>query len=74
MFKSRYMPCPECGASVDRITGPWHECSLQRWEEYQIFGLREEIAELEPGIRYFLETSSGQFATWLAARQVRAQG
>jgi hypothetical protein len=72
MFKSRYMPCPECGASVDRSSEQGHECSRERWADFQMFGLRAEIARLETGLEQFLRTTTGRFETWLAARQVRA--
>ena len=70
MFRSQFMPCQECGASVDQTGVPGHECSPERRAEYQMFGLRDEIAQLEPGIRRYLETGSGRFEVWLAARQV----
>lgn len=41
--------------------------------EYQMFGLREEIAGFEDRLRHFLQTSGGRFEVWLAARQVREQ-
>ena len=74
MFTSRFMPCPECGASVDRSNDQGHECSRERWADYQMFGLRAEIARLETGLEQFLRTTTGRFETWLAARQVRAEG
>jgi hypothetical protein len=70
VYKSRFMPCPECGASVDR-TGPVHECSPERRADYQVFGLRHEVAQLEIGLRRYLRTTSGVFESWVAARQVR---
>ena len=71
MFTSRFMPCPECGASVDRTSGQGHTCSRGLWAEYQMFGLRAEIAQLEAGFARYLHTTAGRFETWLAARQVR---
>ena len=71
MFTSRFMPCPECGDSVDRTSEQGHSCSRERWADYQMFGLRAEIAELETGLARFLCTTAGRFETWLAARQVR---
>lgn len=73
MFTSRFMPCPECGASVDRTTEVGHLCSPERWAEFQVFRLRDEVAELESRIRSFLRTPAGRFETWLAARQVRGR-
>jgi hypothetical protein len=73
MFRSRFMPCQECGASVDQTGLPDHECVPERWVEYQMFGLRGEVAHLETGIRRYLATATGRFESWLAARQVRGQ-
>jgi hypothetical protein len=67
------MPCEECGASVDVTVVPAHECSPERRADYQLFGLREEVAEFELGLRSYLATSPGRFELWLAARQVRGQ-
>ena len=71
MFRSRYMPCPECGASVDRTGHRPHECSAERRADYQVFGLRHEIAQLEAGVRRYLATATGRFEAWHAARHVR---
>jgi hypothetical protein len=71
MFRSRYMPCVECGASVDRTRLQGHECSPERRADYQMFRLRDEVAHLETGIRGYLATSAGRFESWLAAQQVR---
>lgn len=73
MFRSRFMPCRECGASVDRTDLPGHDCVPERWADYQMFGLRDEVAQLEAGIRRFLATTSGGFESWLAARVVRGK-
>jgi hypothetical protein len=73
IFRSRFMPCPDCGASVDRSGLAGHECSPKRRADYQMFGLRGEVAELEAGVRRYLETASGKFDCWLAAQQVRDQ-
>lgn len=71
MFRSRYMPCDECGASVDRVVLVSHECSPERLGDYRMFGLRAEVAQLEAGVRRYLATAPGRFESWLAARQVR---
>jgi hypothetical protein len=73
MFRSRFMPCPECGASVDRTALGPHECSAERRADYQAFGLRDEVAQLEAGVRRYLATASGRFESWLAARHVRGE-
>jgi len=73
MFRSRYMPCAECGASLDRTAPLAHACSRERWADFQMFGLREEVAQLESGVRNFLGTSLGRFEVWSAARHVRGE-
>ena len=74
MFRSRFMPCQECGESLDRDGPRGHECVPERWADYQMFGLRDEVAQLEAGIRRYLTTTAGLFEAWYAARQVRGQG
>lgn len=73
IFRSRFMPCGECGASVDRTGPPGHECSPDRLADFQVFALRDEVAQLEAGFRGYLATASGRFESWLAARSVRGQ-
>jgi len=72
VFASRYLPCDDCGASVERSVAPDHRCSTERLVDFQMFGLREEIAGFEDRLRGFLDTSLGRFEVWLAARDVRA--
>jgi hypothetical protein len=67
------MPCQECGASLDRADFTGHACPPERWVDYQMFGLRDEVAQLETELRRFLETPAGHFESWDAARQVRGQ-
>lgn len=73
MFRSRYMPCPECGASVDRHAPAGHECAPGRRADYEVFGLRDEVARLEAGLHHFLASATGRFECWLAARHVRGK-
>jgi len=51
------MPCAECGASVDRAAAGGHVCETERWLEFQLFQLRDEIAAFDD-----------QLAAWLAER------
>jgi hypothetical protein len=74
VFSSRFMPCEECGASVDRRAETEHTCDAERLLDYRMFGLREEIASLESGLVQFLESPDGRFQRWLAARDVRRSG
>lgn len=71
MFASRFMPCSDCGESVERSVTARHHCSSERLVDYQMFGLREDIAGFEDRLRGFLRTNGGRFEAWLASRQVR---
>ena len=68
---SRYMPCPECGTSLERTMASAHACEPERRLDYVLFGLREEIASLEAGIRAYLASTRGRFEVWYAARERR---
>jgi hypothetical protein len=58
---------------MDRTGPPVHQCSPERRADYQMFGLRDEVEQLETGIRRYLATGAGLFESWLAAREVRGQ-
>jgi hypothetical protein len=66
------MPCPDCGASVDRSAGNVHTCDPHQRLWFQMFGLRHEIAAFELKLREHLDTPTGRFESWTAAQQVRA--
>jgi hypothetical protein len=70
VFVSRYMPCTECGESVERTTADVHRCDPERALDYQMFGLREAIAAFETKFHAFLGENRGRFEVWLAARKV----
>jgi hypothetical protein len=69
MFSSRFMPCPDCGASLERPERDDHTCSNDRWLDYQIFHLRNEIAQLDSQLRRYLASPRGRFETWYAERR-----
>ncbi len=71
MFVSRFMPCPECGASVDKTSTDAHTCDPERRAAYAMLSLRDEISAFESRLHEYLDGSQGRFETWLAARQVR---
>lgn len=70
MFLSRFMPCPQCGESLERTTADAHRCDPERVLDYRMFGMREEIAACEAKFHEFLGSNAGQFEQWLAAREV----
>lgn len=73
MFASRYMPCEHCGESLDRTVSASHQCDRERLADYQVFGMRHEIARFEAKWREYVDRAYGRFEVWLAARRVRGQ-
>ena len=71
MFSSPFMPCSDCGESLDRSAAAMHFCTLERLVDYQMFGFRDEIATFDARLLLYLRTAPGRFEVWLAARQVR---
>jgi hypothetical protein len=68
MFPSRYMPCPDCGASLERRDDT-HECERERWLEFQLFQLRDEIDEFEVELSGYLASPRGRFELYYAERE-----
>jgi hypothetical protein len=67
-FQSRYMPCADCGASVDRAGSAAHVCETERLLDFRLFQLRDEIAAFDAQLGEWLSTARGRFAAWLAER------
>jgi hypothetical protein len=70
-FQSRYMPCADCGASVDRAASLTHVCETDRLLDFRLFQLRDEIAAFDAQLGEWLATARGRFAAWLAERDRR---
>ena len=69
MFPSRYLPCPDCGDSVERTNIIEHVCDDERRLDYQMFKLRDEVQAVEAQIGAYLSTRRGQFELWYAQRR-----
>jgi formate dehydrogenase maturation protein FdhE len=67
-FQSRYMPCPECGASVDHVEAEAHACEQERRVSYQLFQLRDEVARFDAELAEYLASPRGRFEQFYAAR------
>jgi hypothetical protein len=72
--QSRFMPCPECGVSVERVEIDLHECDGDRLLDFHLFQLREEIAAFDAQLAAWLASTRGRFAAWLAERDRPAPG
>ena len=66
--ESAHMPCPECGASLERHGGADHVCDEQRLLEFRLFQARDEIAAFDTQLTDWLASAGGRFATWIAER------
>ena len=71
----RHMPCPECGESiaVEAETHETHACDEERWATYQLFQLRDEVAQLDVQLARYLDSPHGRFELWDAARRREQQ-
>jgi hypothetical protein len=68
MFASRYMPCPDCGASLELGERSGHVCEHERWLDFQLFQLRHEIDLFAAELGAYLTSPRGRFEAWYAAR------
>jgi hypothetical protein len=72
--QSRFMPCPECGASVDRAETAAHVCDDERRLDFRLFQLRPEVEAFDAQLAAWLASARGRFAAWIAERDRRAPG
>jgi hypothetical protein len=70
----RFMPCSDCGAAVERVAAGKHVCERERLVEYQMFQLRDEVADVESELGEYLDSPSGRFEVWWAERERRYGG
>jgi hypothetical protein len=68
LFFPRYLPCPDCGAAVDRAADEDHVCNAERRLDFQLFRLRLELARFEREFAAYLTTPAGRFEVYYAAR------
>jgi hypothetical protein len=64
----QHLPCPDCGAAVERAHEDEHVCEPERLLDYRMFQLRGEIAGVDDEFATYLESPRGRFAVWLAER------
>ena len=68
------MPCPDCGASLEREEEDAHACEQERRLDYEMFQLRAEIAGFERGLAAYLASPKGRFESWYAERERKRGG
>ena len=69
--QSRFMPCPDCGSSVERAHAAGHRCDPERRLDYEVFALRYGQAAVEAEIAAYLASPQGEFELWYAERERR---
>lgn len=68
LSEHRYMPCPECGASLERSERHAHACDAERRLDYELLPLRPEIEAFDAELGEWLGSPAGLFASWEAGR------
>ena len=71
MFVSRFIPCPDCGATIERQDNERHECDPERRLDHQMSQLSGEIELLEQQVADYLDSPNGRFELWYAQRERR---
>jgi hypothetical protein len=71
MFGSQFMPCHDCGASVDHHDPSEHVCDPDELVDFHLFALRSDVERLEEGVTAYLDSPTGRFEVWQAGREVR---
>jgi len=56
---------------VDRTDPTPHVCDADRLVDFQMFGMRHEVARFDELLHHFLGSPTGRFEVWLAARELR---
>jgi len=64
----RHLPCPACGASLERSLVDEHECDEQRRLDYVLLQLQDELGQFDDQLGAWLDSPAGRFAVWLARR------
>lgn len=64
----RHMPCPECGASVERAKVDHHVCDPERQVDFNVVQLHPELERFEDELGEYLQSPRGRFELWYAAR------
>ena len=72
--QSRFMPCTECGSSVERAASHAHVCDRERMLDFRLFQLRDEIAAFDAQLAAWLASARGRFEAWVAERERPALG
>jgi len=66
-----FMPCPECGASVEVAAATDHVCDPDRRLDFVMFQLRAEVSALGAEIEDFFSSARGRFEQWYADQERR---
>ena len=70
-LEPKYLPCPDCGASVARVEADAHVCERERWLDYQLFLHRDDVERLAGELDAYFASPKGRFELWYAERERR---
>ena len=62
------IPCPSCGASIAAADVGDHDCNAERRFDFELFQLRDEVADLGVEIGDYPVSAGGRFEAWQAER------
>lgn len=68
----RHLPCPECGASIERAKSDQHVCDPERRLDFDVIQLRSDLDGFEDELGEYLDTPRGRFELWYAERRREA--
>jgi hypothetical protein len=67
-----HLPCPGCGATVEREDLSDHVCDDEQRTRYERFQVRVEAERFDTELTDWLRTPDGRFEVFYAERQRRA--
>lgn len=71
MFEPRWVPCPDCRRTYDRMAAEPHVCRPVGPTDILLRELRAGIDAFDADLAKFLDSTQGRLESWGAARQVR---
>jgi len=71
VYRSRFIPCPECGSLVERGEPVPHVCDSEQLLRQRLNGWSQEVDRLEQDLAEHLATPTGRFEAWMAWHHVR---
>lgn len=71
MFEPRWVACPQCRRTYDRMSAEKHVCRPWGPADILLEELRAGIESFDEDLGRYLESTHGRLETWAASRRVR---